>query len=797
MIAKTLSQNSSVGDGIQCRMWRTRLYFSLCLFIFFSIASIESNSNTLSEFKWSDETQASITKYEAEDAVLSGVTISKSGTDFSGTGYMDGGSFDAEGDKITFTVNVATAASYPLVIRFKNTCGACEKAQNVSINGGAAKYSTFNGTTGSWQDMNFGTIDLKAGSNTIAISKSWGFTHIDYIQIGDNDVSAPTSPSNVKFANMNQTSFTLSWDASTDNVGVSGYDIYFGATLKASTATTSLGINNLTCNTIYSDITVKAKDKAGNVSEASSPISVTTNTCVLYTLTVNNGNGSGAYNSGSFVAIKANAAPSGKIFDRWTGSTAIANINLSETILTMPEGITEISATYKDVDPALLLDAAATHETVNLWNYLKSIYGQKMLTGCWTETQFGGNAKVVSCSGETPAIWGQDMNSWYSNRTDQNWINTWNQNIAGFKNAHKRGQIIQVNWHWQMPSSKVNGVYTRDAWGKNSAGTSQMMTAQQWTDMVTPGTALYDAMIEDIDYHVVNFLKKIVDDKGIPIPIIFRPLHEIDGGWFWWTCTSDPTKTAKLFKIMQNRIMNFHGCHNLIWVYNPGGSCNGGSSPPFQSSENARRKLFYPGDAYCDITGIDLYDFDPAVRGTLGNTGKTFRDAWNMMKALAPSKMIALCESEGLPNPEKCFNDPMYAPWLYCLPWFSDSYKDNTSGITRDLCAWNKIQFKSAYVINAGDFILTGIESPLSQEQPGISIYPNPASKEVMISIHDNKLNGKVMLSLFDLSGKMIYQSKLGNKKSLKIDTGDLVKGLYMVKLSDGQHTLCGKLVIQ
>jgi len=745
---------------------------------------------------WCSMTIAAPVKYEAEDAQLTGVAIAKSIAGFSGTGYMDGGTFDAEGDKITFTVQVPATAIYPLTISFLNTCGVCDKAQNISINGAAAMYTEFKGTSLTWQDLNVGNISLKEGSNTITISKSWGWSHIDYIVIGDNDASSPMAPKNVKFSNITQTSFLLSWDAATDNVGVTGYDIYFGNTLKATTAETSLQVNNLTCNTPYSEISIKAKDQADNISVGSTPASVTTKACVLYQLTVNNGSGSGSYNTGSIVTVRANAAPAGKIFDKWTGSTALANGSLSQTTLIMPEGPVEITATYKAVDPALLLDPKASRETVNLWNYLKSIYGQKMLTGCWTETQFGGNDKVESCSGETPAIWGQDMNSWYRSRTDQNWINTWNQNIAGFMAAHKRGQILQVNWHWQMPSSKVNGNYTRDAWGKDANGNSQMMTAQQWNDMVTPGTALYDAMIEDIDYHVVNFLKKIVDDKGQPIPIIFRPLHEIDGGWFWWTCTTDPTKTAKLYKILQDRIINYHGIHNLIWAYNPGGSCNGGSWPPYQTSEYARRKLFYPGDAFCDITGIDLYDYDPAVRGTLSGTGKTYRDAWNMMKAIAPSKMIALCESEGLPNMEKTFSDPTYAPWLYCLPWFSDKYTDNTTGATRDLCAWNKIQFKSPYVINAGDFIISSTETTLPTGQTGMHIYPNPASQSVTIAFSPQAFSGKLKVCITDLSGKTVYQNK-GVKDRLIVDTAHLAKGVYLVKATDGDRQLCEKMIIQ
>jgi mannan endo-1,4-beta-mannosidase len=783
--------NFSVDTFLQKQIFK---FFLLGFYTLIFNAVSASIGNNLSS-----ESDMAITKYEAEDAALSGVSIANALSGFSGTGYMDGGTFDVETDKITFTVNVANAAAYPLFIRFQNTCGVCDKAQNISINGGPAKYTDFPGTSGSWEDLKVGNVDLKAGNNTIAISKSWGWTHIDYIGIGENDITAPAAPTNQKVSNLTQTSFSLSWNAAIDNVGVTGYDIYFGNTLKASVADTFLTILNFNCATEYSAITVKAKDAAGNISVASNSISVTTKICIPYTLTVNNGIGSGSYNSGKIVSISANAAPAGKIFDKWIGSDAITNSTISITTIVIPESATEITATYKDIDPAILLDTNSTSETVALWNYLKSVYGQKMLTGCWTESQFGGNDKVESCSGETPAIWGQDMNSWYKSRTDQNWINTWNNNIQGFKTAHKRGQILQVNWHWQMPSSKLNGAYTRDAWGKDAAGNVQMMTTQQWSDMVTPGTSLYNAMIEDIDYHVVNFLKKIVDDKGKPIPVIFRPLHEIDGGWFWWTCTSDPTKTAKLFKIMQDRIINFHGVHNLIWVYNPGVVCNGGSNPPFQNSELARRKAFYPGDAFCDITGIDLYEYDPVVRGTFAGTGKTYRDAWNMMKAIAPTKMIALCEAEGLPDPAKCFTDPKYAPWLFCLPWFSDQYSDNTDGATRNLCDWNKVQFKSSYVINAGDFVLTSANTIPVFDKSKINIYPNPVNNG-MVTIENfaQIQEGTVQISILDLTGRKVQQNSISaNSDEKSIALYDLKSGVYILECRNGNFRQVEKLIIQ
>ena len=109
------------------------------------------------------------------------------------------------------------------------------------------------------------------------------------------------------------------------------------------------------------------------------------------------------------------------------------------------------------------IDPKATPATVELYKFLQSNYLKKMITGCWTETQGGGNSKVVSCSGKYPAIWGQDMSSWYGDRKDPLWNQTWQNTLKGIQTAQERGQIIQINWHWMMVASKVNGVYTRDA----------------------------------------------------------------------------------------------------------------------------------------------------------------------------------------------------------------------------------------------------------------------------------------------------------------------------------------------
>ncbi|MFC0627779.1 glycoside hydrolase family 6 protein [Kribbella deserti] len=92
---------------------------------------------------------------------------------------------------------------------------------------------------------------------------------------GTSDQVAPSVPSGLQAGTVTSTSVALSWTASTDNVGVTGYDIYRGTTLAGSSTTTSFTATGLTANTTYS-FTVRAKDAAGNVSAASTALPVTT-----------------------------------------------------------------------------------------------------------------------------------------------------------------------------------------------------------------------------------------------------------------------------------------------------------------------------------------------------------------------------------------------------------------------------------------------------------------------------------------------------------------------------------------
>ncbi len=92
---------------------------------------------------------------------------------------------------------------------------------------------------------------------------------------GSTDTEAPTAPTNLIASNTTQTGTNLTWSAATDNVGVTGYDVYKNGTILASTSTTSYNVTGLTASTLYT-FTVKAKDAAGNNSNNSNTASITT-----------------------------------------------------------------------------------------------------------------------------------------------------------------------------------------------------------------------------------------------------------------------------------------------------------------------------------------------------------------------------------------------------------------------------------------------------------------------------------------------------------------------------------------
>jgi endonuclease I len=101
------------------------------------------------------------------------------------------------------------------------------------------------------------------------VNQVWGGTP-------SGDTQAPTTPTSLASTSKTATSITVAWTGSTDNVGVTGYDVYANSVLKTTVSGVTATITGLTASTSYS-IYVKAKDAAGNTSASSNTIAVTTN----------------------------------------------------------------------------------------------------------------------------------------------------------------------------------------------------------------------------------------------------------------------------------------------------------------------------------------------------------------------------------------------------------------------------------------------------------------------------------------------------------------------------------------
>lgn len=134
-------------------------------------------------------------------------------------------------------------------------------------------------------------VGLHSGGNSSCVSNDdnsifqpvnealakWNLT----LLIGDggpgdpDDTQAPTAPGNVRSTGTTSSSVSLAWDAASDNVGVTGYDVYNGSVLATSVAGTSATVSGLSADTAYS-FTVQAKDAAGNKSPQSAAASART-----------------------------------------------------------------------------------------------------------------------------------------------------------------------------------------------------------------------------------------------------------------------------------------------------------------------------------------------------------------------------------------------------------------------------------------------------------------------------------------------------------------------------------------
>jgi hypothetical protein len=222
---------------------------------------------------------AAVTQYEAENATIFHGSVDSDHLGFSGIGFVN--YINEVGSYVEFTVNADAAGTATLAFRYANA-STVNRPMDIAVNGVLASDELAFPSTTNWDTWATQTITaaVNAGTNTIRATATTadGGPNLDRLSVdgpGGSDTQPPTTPGNPRVTGTTSSTISLAWDASTDNVGVTGYLVREGSTVVASQTGTTATITGLTPSTSHT-YTITARDAAGLESGRSAPVTGTT-----------------------------------------------------------------------------------------------------------------------------------------------------------------------------------------------------------------------------------------------------------------------------------------------------------------------------------------------------------------------------------------------------------------------------------------------------------------------------------------------------------------------------------------
>ncbi len=283
-----------------------------------------------------------------------------------------------------------------------------------------------------------------------------------------------------------------------------------------------------------------------------------------------------------------------------------------------------------------LIDKDATAETKILAHNLHIISGEHVLFGHQHATEYGhgwagdtDRSDVKSVTGSHPAVIGVDIMglSGLPEQTVEKNLLQLSENVSA---TYNRGGVVTVAWHLSNPASG-GSFYWKDSVSKPAV------------KLIIPGGSHHDEY-KKILKTVARFANSTKGADGKKVPMIFRPFHEFDGGWFWWGhphCTKE--EFISLWKFTVSYLRDSLSVHNFIYAFSP-------DNKFFNEEQFLDR---YPGDEWVDMIGMDNY-------GDFGRDGK-YNLSDGVRKLLIVSdvakkkgKLAAFTETglESIPNPK-------------------------------------------------------------------------------------------------------------------------------------------------
>ncbi|HEX8237917.1 MAG TPA: glycosyl hydrolase [Abditibacteriaceae bacterium] len=267
----------------------------------------------------------------------------------------------------------------------------------------------------------------------------------------------------------------------------------------------------------------------------------------------------------------------------------------------------------------------ASPEARVVLNYLHEQSGKKVLAAQHGDTRE--YEYVHEVTGKYAAIWGTDFIFEYRNEQRVNDVIGW----------WKKGVIPSIMWHWGAPSK--------------GEGYEQSKMKIDIDQCFVPGTPEHTQMWGDLK-RIADHLTKLRDAK---VPVIWRPMHECSGGWFWYDMGGGE-RFQRLWHTMFNYFTQERKLNNLIWVLGYDGSPS---------------KAFDPGSKFYDIVGADTYD---------GKTDSHLNMFQQTRAVSEPGKLVTFHECGTPPDPIKCITDG--AGWSWFMNWDQHVFRVDKSYLT-------------------------------------------------------------------------------------------------------------------
>ena len=419
-------------------------------------------------------------------------------------------------------------------------------------------------------------------------------------------------------------------------------------------------------------------------------------------------------------------------------------------------------------------------------------------------------AEFYKRSGHYPAIGGFDMLFAAGGHHEEGWFRGYTENnLVMTEQLWEMGGIPTYTWHWKVGEDTV--FYTKDAYPNNGfnasgctegvKGTSENNTCFNYTKAfkgdkcaeIDETSQEYKDIVADVD--IVSGYFKQLQEKGIAV--VWRPLHEASGGWFWWGVGSAECY-VQLYRLVFNRMVGTNGLKNLIWVWNIN------TDPKFGYDYSALNAAWYPGDEYVDIVAVDVYD-------PLNNHNSGANYFNKIVSDVGTNKMIALSENGAIPDIDSIAEDKAY--WSYWMTWsqtWSGNFLEKTTAemwkknldddriiALDDMPGWDKVK---ADTNKEGAIIAPTVINP-----EGTTKSLNNISNKLNITLQGNNLcitvpqAGYTNIALFDMLGHKVASIANGNLPagSMQFDLEAIASGNYIVRAKNGRASYAQKIRVK